>query len=931
MAYTPPAGNKVALTFRAGVYVPPPGNKVALELVPNSGPVGDAQYVFPSGFDALSPGDALAWLKQRTVSASGIQPPAFSSLPEVFLKSQFVSPPGWFSGSCGVAKVWNSRQILLAQGSELQVFGDSFTWNRNQTLSLGGIPSQSALGFASIWNRNQYVSVPGASPSAFGVAFLSGGVREVQAWGIESPGSGIPWASFSPRIIDPAGIGYSFSSRATIGYSRSLSVLGFDASGFGTRIIPESQTVLPSGFAESFGLPTAFNRTGYLRPVGFKTFEQDAQRWGAAIVWNLRQIITQTFDPDNGLSGERWSQWTAIENRNRVIHTHSTAPGALPSPTIENGARAIIPSGIAAPETGEFYKAGLVAYRIRYFPMEGISPPLLSRWSAIHNDARVISPRGISSQFFGSSNLTKTRRYFDRIGGFNSAVAGYPMISFKIREVTFESRYGIAPPSIKLPEVKLRVRYIDGIGFEASRMGWPAFSIHWNRMTPRWTDRDIFGDPAVKNVTPEVVTYGRCAEEFGDTAIRTQWREIVTLENYPSAVGVPKIADRKQRVVVSGLSAVRISDHLKVSKLTEDLPAAQTILPGGVVLNNAFGFPALNQQVVFVPDGNVFSLFGLPVVTANSIRVEPGVGVQLIPEPMVSLKNREIKVSAFSSEFVYEPSPVRVSPHTIYAMTEATEQAIANHRPGGLHWIDHDPSGYRVHGGVGSPTLTLRHRRMFAQGHYDEGVGVPEIGLHRRYVAVPSIKSFRNGFHEVWGGIDEILVEGTPSDAVVSAPTVSRPPYVGPQTLFVQGLEGSFGGSRIELFNRALNLTGFDSLAMGESSGSDVPYAWRSLHVGEPMPTLPAGRDMSTFGSTWISSRVRGIEPEGTDFFVCDYDFLDFSKRMRVTQPARPKPATQTAWAKGFCAFLSSASNARPGAAYIRPDGNADMFRKGAF
>ena len=89
------------------------------------------------------------------------------------------------------------------------------------------------------------------------------------------------------------------------------------------------------------------------------------------------------------------------------------------------------------------------------------------------------------------------------------------------------------------------------------------------------------------------------------------------------------------------------------------------------------------------------------------------------------------------------------------------------------------------------------------------------------------------------GGVDELLVEGLPSDAVVSAPTVSRPPYVGPQTLFVQGLEGWIGDARVEPFNRTLNLSGFDSLAMGATSGSDAPYAWQSLHVGEPMPTLP--------------------------------------------------------------------------------------------
>jgi hypothetical protein len=57
--------------------------------------------------------------------------------------------------------------------------------------------------------------------------------------------------------------------------------------------------------------------------------------------------------------------------------------------------------------------------------------------------------------------------------------------------------------------------------------------------------------------------------------------------------------------------------------------------------------------------------FGNTVVTANTIRVEPGYWEILMGTPSISNKNRRIFVSEFKD--VFQPSKPSLSPHTIYA------------------------------------------------------------------------------------------------------------------------------------------------------------------------------------------------------------------------------------------------------------------------
>ena len=188
----------------------------------------------------------------------------------------------------------------------------------------------------------------------------------------------------------------------------------------------------------------------------------------------------------------------------------------------------------------------------------------------------------------------------------------------------------------------------------------------------------------------------------------------------------------------------------------------------------------------------------------------------------------------------------------------------------------------------------------------------------------------RFGWH-TFPAVQEVAQFDSAHSMAIGLPAVSRPPYVGPQTVLAAGLNAqAFGGSNIDLFNREILASGFAATHMGQSNGGDTPYAWQSLNVGPRMPTIPQGFNAHVFGVTWISARVREIRVEGFDHFACEYDIEQFDRRMKVRRITGQRPALSVT-PVGILAFESSASDVKLAVQYIRPDGNSDQYRKGAF
>ena len=110
--------------------------------------------------------------------------------------------------------------------------------------------------------------------------------------------------------------------------------------------------------------------------------------------------------------------------------------------------------------------------------------------------------------------------------------------------------------------------------------------------------------------------------------------------------------------------------------------------------------------------------------------------------------------------------------------------------------------------------------------------------------------------------------------------------------------------------------------------GTNMP---QGLHVGRPNLHQQVGFDTARYGNAWISHWVRGLEPEGFDGFASEYDYQNFAQRMRVRNATSPWAGRDIITTSGHRSSRVGTPGVRPGVHYIRPDGNSDQYRKGAF
>lgn len=931
-AYVPPAGNLVPLDFIDEVYTPPPGNLVPLEFVRSDGPAPTTQYVFPAGYVASLFGMAAVRNQREYVRPSGFTHYAVGT-PSIRNNRQYVSPPGIGIPGIGSPSLMLKHRPVFPAGFNALAAGQPTIINRNRFVYAGNI-SAPVLGVNhQVFLYTRYLRPSGILASGYGALSITHGRRYLQLMaGIDAPGIGTLWISMSPRMLLPVGVAPGPVGFPVVGGTRYISPPGWNSAAFGTRIIPESQSIFPQGFRELWGDALVRNQRSFLRPPGFETSVQEQYRWGQAILFNKRQYIIQTYDVDSGLNPPPWSIFQSIANRNRILGVSGISPPPPGFPSLYNNARLIQPAGMPHPDYPGTTKRGMVAYGIRRLELDGIEPLPLMRWHAIFNTARPLKPAPFVSLVFGQAAIENTRRYFRFIGNIDSAVYGTAFIDFAIRTISMEPRYAIQPPVIPLPEVKQHTRYIEPAGVDFSRYGLANLQIHFTIIKPRWVLRDLFGEPRLRNVTPEVKTKGRNFEEYGDAFVRLEWRPVKPDGSNMQLFGKPIIADRKQRITVPGNNMLRVSDKLVVTKTGSPPYWPQNIIVDSEVdSESVVGNPGLNQSVLY-PVGNNMVRFGVAAVINMGIRMEAGIPTDAYGEPTVSLKNRGITVPQWPDSLVYQPSAPRLSPHTIYAVKEAPAQAKANHEARDLHYVG-ETRDYAPGTRFGHHSIRLDRDAIdnATAGEFSR-FGTPSLALVKRYIEPPSIRAYRFGWHTASDGRLFINQFGGDDFSLWGVPGVAAGPYLGPQTIQPAGMPAPAIAAThwVALLHRTLNMNGFYATQMGNSRG-EPPYQWQSLHVGPPMPTKPPGFNASAFGLTWISLRVRNLVVPGFDSFRCEYDYEHFAARMRVRNAVVPTKPTQGITAVGVDCAAVGLPNIKPKTHYIRPDGNSDQFRKGAW
>ena len=914
--------------------------------------------VRPAGLDALETSSfAEVRSNRRYLQAAGVPTPAAGAA-DVRNKTPSLAPPGWSSAFFGPQHIgWRVRRInAVGVAAPLAQVALPSLW-QTPGLRPAGIPAPAVappvvgLGRRTVSTAGRDALLHGApivgfryrvvllegeakDSALYGAARLEHGMRTLLALGALRDGYGTPWVSRSPRAIEPQGVPQPVDrSTPMVGGRRWLFPDGFDAARFGTRIVPERQSLYPLGFTGGYGLAQVLNVRRYLRPAGITTYQQPQDHWGRAAVWNSRQYVSMAYDPDSGLNSPAWPQWTAVSNRDRSIGATGTAMARMGAPFVENGARALLPAGFAQPA---FAGALLVADRIRPLFMDGLEPPYIARWTTITNNAAVLRATGTVATLFGQASLESNRRILTRIGGMDVFAPGSAFIAPRVRGIELIQRYAIAPPYLPLPVVQLSTRYVEvPPGIEPKEAGRAALQIVWRGLIPRWTHRDYFGEPRLHNVTPELQGRGWVAEEFGNTAVRLQWRPVAAVQDNTSDLfGRTRIADKRQHITPMGSDYLRFGDKLKVERFGVQPPSLQTITVENVGngefinLSTQVSKPVLNQQVIYPTSGAAQTKWGSALVQSNGIRVEPGYWELLVGEPVVMLGVRRVTVGPFPPGEIFDPSAPRLSPHTIYAVMDAPGQAKLNHPAVRLHYVD-SSGGDRPPGVVfGRAVVTLRHRTVRPSGYAPPPFGIATIFNRRQHIATSGHLSLRFGWPVV-PGPQNIVVEQEKSHEVYGRPLVAPPPYIGPQTVRPSGLLATaFAKSGVSHRHRKVAAAGLVSLAMGASRG-DRPYAWQSLHVGPPMPTMPEGFAPEAFGEAWISPRVRGIEAEGFDAFASEYDYTAFAQRMRVRNAQDGTPPRRFVQQQGHASSCVGTPSTRMGTHYIRPDGNSDQHRKG--
>lgn len=350
MTYTPPQGNLVSISFDGVEYLPPQGNLVALDFSITPVVGNDKQYLFPKTTSSLSTGSPFVFITRP------------------------IKPIGFDLHNLGKPYVSNYSSTIKPNSITINGIGNHKLQNFLKKIPLTGVPSKVTVGKPTTWFR-----VRQANPSSWlsfrfgGVTTITHGVREVISSGFIQQGYGKAWVSRGVRLLEPVSIyKKQAASNHFVGRHQEIKPFGFIATQFGTRIIPEILSVYPLGFTGTLGLSTAYLQTQYIKPKGYMSAgEQAAFRWGRQIVQNSVQYITQNYAGDNGLVPPKWSDWTAIENRDKTIGAIGTLMQKFGYAQIDNHARLIEPRGLVATE----FDKNLIAYRIRKLPVQGIEAP----------------------------------------------------------------------------------------------------------------------------------------------------------------------------------------------------------------------------------------------------------------------------------------------------------------------------------------------------------------------------------------------------------------------------------------------------------------------------------------------------------------------------------------------------------------------------
>ena len=885
------------------------------------------RYVSPKDFDGLQIGVADAFNKTPQLYPDSILAGELG-LSAIGYYEQLVLTPGFDHLQLGEPELTKSPE-LIPLGIEPLLFEQPIIWFKNRLIELNGFDSAD-FGDNTLWFRYRYIQPSSEDMLTVSDPDLTHGVREIIAEGFVQEQDSDAWVSQGTRVIAPDGFFEGDIPRQMVGMAQDISPQGYIATLFGERIIPVSQSLYAQGFFEQWGLAEVGLHTRYVSPIGYISVgTEPADRWGKPLFYNQTQYVFQEFDGGNGLVPPPWSEWTLIAQKNKRVGAIGNDFQKFGYAQIDNNAASLLVSAINPPEP-IVLESSAITHAIRLIPLEGVESMIMSDWLVIYNAAAVLAPTAIESTITGEPTAINTRRYYNNVSMGETSEFGQAMIADRIRYLDIESRYSIAPPQIELPSVDLYTRYVSLTGFDTSKYGLPALSIHFNIIGPAWVYRDKVGLPALRNLTPEILLWGHDSADFGEASLRTQWRKIQAFGDNAQLFGELVIADSTRHLMPATWEDGESSYYHDVFTVNESGYRLQYIDLDKD--NNGFiafegGSTEVVQNIIFA-EGFDSCIMDSPVMWSNAIQ-PIGFAIDGVSNDMqVGNKNNIIDVSGEVIASKVQLGMPRLSHHTIWATQEVTEQAFANHDNQRFVEIGPEVFGY--------PDVASTIRELFPSNYFEpfnNKFGYNEVELRDRTLAPESFRLSKFGFPIIPFTPQEILLREGSSETVFGVADINFPPKDITNQIIMDDdhLFYETGDHEIQNWVGYLEVEGFDNLEMGEQLGGDEPYMWQGLRVGEFVPMSIGGGDTSEYGEAWISLKIRNIEAIGLNSFVSQYDLSQFSGRMTVSNKKSDKPAARSIVADGFNDTVLGYQDLKFGQRYIRPDGNSDQFRKGGY
>lgn len=936
--YEPPLGTEVSIRLGEKDYTPPNGLSISIRLGGSAASTGNR--IYPQGFLSEHFGQLEARRGAVALRLSGFN--AFnSSTPTIWNFAKDIKPGSILPGTFGKPVIYNLLSHIKPIGFSASGFTAPRIYNLRQIAQPASIRSQLAFGKVMVSHRNRTIAVTSDQMDfmRLGNLAITHSRRILQLTGFDSFRPGTTRIANKNRHLEPLSIRPpTFPATHVLGYSRTVRPEGFIATLFGKTIRPPHSPIeVASVRATAFGEATIYSFRQDINVPGFHSNRfGEENRWGYSKIWNHKQFVVQ--NPLYAIAPPEIYVRNEIKNRNRVIGAVGFVHTLFGYHVVLNNSRLIQPDGIEpAMQALAKQRHGMIDYARRKITPEGEDFASLGRWAVVYKTGQLVQPKGNLQTLFGHASIAHNNRTYNRITLGETLVFGQQRISFYRQHLAFETRLGIHPPVISPNHhIQHYQRYLEPAGFDGLTIPMHHAYEHFNRITPRWHRSEIFGqDITVRNLTPELRTFGRVSEEFGRASIRTQWRHVQPSVLEGTLMGKPEIAFTRRQYFVQGIAPIPISLKHDVYQDYNAPFATRTLFASGIEAPiRQVSEPSFKDRVISVPE-NDFLKFGATVVTANSIRVEPGYWEILMGEPIVSHLHRKIYPAGIENKVVFgKPG---MSPHTIWAVVEAPQQARDNHPvQDPLHYVG---EVYGKHGpGVLFGTATIRNRIQDAlkhQGRLMSAIGNPTIALKRHYIECKGINFLRMGVLAPIGD-QTIQFRSSLLSQEFGIHQVRRQtdfPFA-TQTVKPSGAAMvRFGTTRVEMLNRSIYPNGFDAVRMGSRVNNDQPYMWKGLRVGAFVPMAIGAGLQERFGTAWISYKVRELVTSGTDFMtVSDYTPGQFKKRMLIRNVKQADlPATQLIKPEGFMALRFNITDIKFKAHYIRPDGDMDNFRKGVF